>query len=984
MRKLSILILLAVVAIACRKHNSAITTPLVDAGKTVMRELPANLGGIPDNIRKYLEQRKPKPLPKQKVPTKRETDPRVTACVESAKADKNANKDSLMSCLQAIKFPIKGLPDAGTVSEKVDAGHLFGGPVRPVNPCPALAIFDWHVSPTGNNNNTCVDAAHPCLDEAEIQSRYGCGAGPVTSAALNSVTWHLHGDMPYSSSFEMNPSLLPGIGGGGFIVECDTTIIASGVLSGVVPKNHSTDQALNANLGAGAASYYGMQIVNTTAGKTSQAWVDRTIPGADGGATNVALITQPISGPTTAIGSGPYLTIDEVDTWANGDTYNIVRPGKFYMNAMYTTFQTFEGEGNYPFFGYMPEVINCWLADDTGNGLQATLKGVNFIHSRVDMILKTTIGAFKDSFLYMGPAAMTEPIVYAGMMSSQFTNVGYIVVTSTSSEQQGGWWFDDAIVHGILVLNPAGSTTIDDNGIYCDNNFAGGSGSLQDFGLVFPLNAPSPYIYGNCLIQQFQNGYFSYLTTSPSSPSSQIFGPGVVLAIQEQNGYAITLDKTHNPMVSWLRPFNATQLFTNVELGGFGGIALPDNLQGGYYNWNHEIWTAPVPPLVWSPLYGGTGLDGGAPDGDLITGGGPGAPLSYVPPIGCEPNGIPVGTGNANNSFTCMFPPTVGQIPQFTNLSPSAIPGVELWLTQFHVTLSGANVTTWPDQSPNLNNATSVGLDPTYSVSGGPGGSGYVNFNGSQTLKSSTSVFASGNDRTLFVIGSSAIHVTNNIITFKQSPPVAGFYFSDVPTTQYIYSDNASVSNIVVTPDSGTPHLFKWGYHVGSTVTFSIDGTPIAVSGGAATSDTGSAGYELAVDPSAETGVWKVEEIVAVNHLTTITEDSIMGGYAQTDYGLTVVGAVGTGWTPVYYHSPTVSTSWTPGTITAASAATTTVTFTGATLGQVAAASFSSALPTGAILTAQVTAADTITVTLGNLSAAPIVIGAGTVYVSLP
>jgi hypothetical protein len=329
--------------------------------------------------------------------------------------------------------------------------------------------------------------------------------------------------------------------------------------------------------------------------------------------------------------------------------------------------------------------------------------------------------------------------------------------------------------------------------------------------------------------------------------------------------------------------------------------------------------------------------------------------------------------------------PTINQILEYSTVtSPSGIPGIQLWLNWAHTVLSGANVTTWIDLSANANSAAGAGPFPTYVSSGGPGGSGYINFNGTQTLSSTTSVFPSGHDRTIFAIGSTTNHPTNNLITFRLSAPIDGIYFSSPPSTQYVYSDNATVSNTVGVPDFGTPHLFQWGYHVGSTTTFSIDGTPIAVAGGAATSDTGSPGYKLATDPAAEFGIWQIEDILAVDHITSAYENSIMGGYAQITYGITVAGAAVNGYSPVYYHSPTVSTSWTPGTITAASAATTTVTFAGATLGQVAAASFSSALPTGAILTAQVTAANTITVTIGNLSATPIVIGAGSVYVSLP
>lgn len=63
-------------------------------------------------------------------------------------------------------------------------------------------------------------------------------------------------------------------------------------------------------------------------------------------------------------------------------------------------------------------------------------------------------------------------------------------------------------------------------------------------------------------------------------------------------------------------------------------------------------------------------------------------------------------------------------------------------------------------------------------------------------------------------------------------------------------------------------------------------------------------------------------------------------------------------------------TTWTPGLIANGAVAQTTVTVNGAALRMTAVAAYSVALPAGCFISAHVSAADTVTVTIGNLSGA--------------
>lgn len=72
------------------------------------------------------------------------------------------------------------------------------------------------------------------------------------------------------------------------------------------------------------------------------------------------------------------------------------------------------------------------------------------------------------------------------------------------------------------------------------------------------------------------------------------------------------------------------------------------------------------------------------------------------------------------------------------------------------------------------------------------------------------------------------------------------------------------------------------------------------------------------------------------------------------------------------------SASWTPGTVASGAAANVTVAVTGAALGMTALGAFSLALPAGVLISAAVTASNTVVVTIANLSGGPVTLGAGT------
>jgi hypothetical protein len=89
----------------------------------------------------------------------------------------------------------------------------------------------------------------------------------------------------------------------------------AGALAGVVAKNRPTKQLLEADLGFAAP--IGALVQNTTAGKSSYAWVYRNIAGT------VFSLTQPL---VPIVLPFNFSAVTEVDTWADGDTFTIFSP----------------------------------------------------------------------------------------------------------------------------------------------------------------------------------------------------------------------------------------------------------------------------------------------------------------------------------------------------------------------------------------------------------------------------------------------------------------------------------------------------------------------------------------------------------------------------------------------------------------------------------------------------------------------------------
>lgn len=228
-----------------------------------------------------------------------------------------------------------------------------------------------------------------------------------------------------------------------------------------------------------------------------------------------------------------------------------------------------------------------------------------------------------------------------------------------------------------------------------------------------------------------------------------------------------------------------------------------------------------------------------------------------------------------------------GEVSAWTpaSLTPRA------WYKYDDVTLSGANVTAWPDQSGNALDLTGPGgAQPTFAASGFNGGSaGYIR--GSGTLQrliraggiwSSTSITA----YTLLLVYNQVTRTTNEIICHVSGPTASGFprlRQAAASTAQLVDSAGAVLSNGANTPTitaieitaNGTSQSIYYGASLQDS-----DATVAAVVG-SVNNFAIFANYDGVAAANCD-----LAEVVALERELTAGERASWVAYVGTEYGL--------------------------------------------------------------------------------------------------
>lgn len=214
------------------------------------------------------------------------------------------------------------------------------GPIIPTS----WTVPQWYVDPsnvsgTASDNNNCTTTSTPCLTWHEINDhRWGCLGSPEECPRLRQST-----NITFLSSHTTNADPVvfqPQIELTSSVVlqGAAPTLVSTVTLSGTTSKNRTagSNSLLITNLGATGA--VNQLVENTT--HPSRAWVYKSL-GA-----NSFDMTQPLV-KTNGV---PAFFPAEVDTWANGDSVNLLSPVAINVVKLSATFAEEQFPGSLVFF----------------------------------------------------------------------------------------------------------------------------------------------------------------------------------------------------------------------------------------------------------------------------------------------------------------------------------------------------------------------------------------------------------------------------------------------------------------------------------------------------------------------------------------------------------------------------------------------------------------------------------------------------------
>jgi len=411
------------------------------------------------------------------------------------------------------------------------------------NPGPQ-AQATWFIDPqnvTGlaDDDNSGIDATHPVLTYNFGVARKWTTYSPILRQDTT-LTWLSSQPVGTADPIVISPVMV------GSVLTLQgplgpAQLLHSGALAGVVPKNRATGQLLAANLGFAVTT--NMLVKNTTAGKISFAWV--YVPGTP------AELTQPLNPATMPFDFST--VVSEVDTWADGDTFEIYAPLQADLVSLSCTVVEYNA-------GFADPVQVYHLVGFSADGAPADTNftmgtNVTLVESAFDSVVEYPMpvddeGAFASN-CFFGSGLQCNPVGYGVTM-----NGGAVIAAPFASAIVSWSPGLDAIIDGTASVAILGSTPAVQ--LVADVYFKGTthvSGSAFFRGIA----------WGPGSLDGLGSSRIGY--TAPAATRFQV--PTLLL-----NGQASA--NAFNPTTglwSVLIPITAANLDLAFGAGGFGGLA---------------------------------------------------------------------------------------------------------------------------------------------------------------------------------------------------------------------------------------------------------------------------------------------------------------------------------------------------------------------------------------------------------------------------
>jgi len=251
-------------------------------------------------------------------------------------------------------------------------------------------------------------------------------------------------------------------------------LVGNVVLGGTVAKSRAAGANSLLQTNVGGAGALGLLLENTTAGKSSRAWLYKAL-GAGAFSLTQPMVKSGIKGTTVPA---------EVDTWANGDTVNLLKPIALnvvqFQNLNYDANATFNNFGHL----YQLAVLDPGAAGPGNTGNQAFLSGVRCIECDVQRSIVNQIATQQELTVVATNCAVRSAVdcnalaMFGGAAfpSGQTFFVGSPVLSAFDGDvilgNTGGQVLTEGATFGLVFLD-SGVSVLD--GILLVKTFAYGS-----------------------------------------------------------------------------------------------------------------------------------------------------------------------------------------------------------------------------------------------------------------------------------------------------------------------------------------------------------------------------------------------------------------------------------------------------------------------------------------------------------------------------
>lgn len=358
-------------------------------------------------------------------------------------------------------------------AEGLTSGGGGGGPVVPAS----WLVPAWFIDPVnGSDSNSGQSSGAPLKTWAQLINLWGTVSPTL---AQNTVITFLSTQPDNTDPIVFRPTVT-----GGSVVSIQgtapTVITAGVVLATTTAKNRATGTLLSSNLGATAAA--GLLVQNTTSGKSSRAWVYTNVAG------NVWRLTQPLS-PTAV----PQATVPtEVDTWANGDTVNLLRPVGLNVVEINPILADYNASADNGVVLYQVQITNPTAL------LQAAYIGANVQLQEVTS-LKVLVGKGSGALASTGIQNLLNVLSNVGIAGGWYGGawlfVGGALVQTTTSAIHGS----TILLDGDLIVGGGAGVELD-----CNNSAEVNLGLVMLDGQTLDVLGPeiqvAPGVYGSTAI----------------------------------------------------------------------------------------------------------------------------------------------------------------------------------------------------------------------------------------------------------------------------------------------------------------------------------------------------------------------------------------------------------------------------------------------------------------------------------------------------